>query len=670
VTEDLQPAEDVVVDIAPLGLICGGTGTPLGETWVDLTSPNHVFYGLNGAGKTSVLDSLRDALMGRMGGGQILTRIPFTDERLGNAISEAISMMLIGDDLADADEAHRDFLDAQRDNLWSEFTRRHTRRDWSVDGSRFDALDWNPLLEELAASQTWLFTPVGVESGRWSTSPVILCEPDGAWSEHLEALMLLNADDGGPILRDLGVDLLWWEVPIGAPVGIVGTMVERFTAHKEWQPWWPFGQVIADEGTDERGLTRQHLLIHPADRWGSRPDAVQRDTHLTSRVADIQQRANVLLSDMLADAPALYLDLGEDGDWFAGRSCTWTATRFEGDPPMPLDRLSSAERRWTSIAVSLALAGALNALHGIEGSATTWLLLDEPERGLHRTAEAQMATGIAGAAGRGLRSVLATHSPELLDTGMAEVNFVRRRSHNRPGTVVPMSAFDGVREELGLNPSDMLRRIRGIALVEGEHDVEVLTGTIGSELERLGVTLIPTRGAARLKTVVDSRFLFEFTDAVLFPILDDLSGPIAELWDRMVAARRTAPASEVITQLRDSLKNLPGKGHEFLEQFLSASLKSGTYERIQPLGIPQTDVLMCLPVSAFIPSAKSWRQVRDDATRSRGGDEPSETAFKEFLKKNHGVDLSEENIRRVASAHPAHPDIKALLAAIDQRLSQ
>jgi len=79
-----------------------------------------------------------------------------------------------------------------------------------------------------------------------------------------------------------------------------------------------------------------------------------------------------------------------------------------------------------------------------------------------------------------------------------------------------MGQFDNVRADLGLNPSDMLRRTKGIILVEGEHDLEILLGALGSELDRLGVTVLPTRGGSKLKTVVDSRFLYEFTDAVLF----------------------------------------------------------------------------------------------------------------------------------------------------------
>lgn len=346
----------------------------------------------------------------------------------------------------------------------------------------------------------------------------------------------------------------------------------------------------------------------------------------------------------------------------------WTAARFEGDGPLSLNRLSSAEQRWANLSIRLAFAEATDQRFA-PTPATIWLLLDEPERGLHRTAEARMARGIRERSRTNLRAVLATHSPELLDHGIGEVNYVRRRSPDRPGAVVSMRDFHPVREDLGLNPSDMLRRTRGIALLEGEHDLEVLAGMIGPELERLGVALLPTRGAAKLKTVVDSRFLYEFTDATLFPILDELSGPVAALWEDLVAAARTTPASDLIGRLQSELKRFPGKGHEYLAEFLSTSLKNGTFDRVLPLGIPQSDVLACLPVQAFAPKAESWEEVRDLATRSRGGTPPSETEFKKFLRTQYGADLSAENIRRVAEQAPEHPDIKALLAAIAERLS-
>jgi len=124
----------------------------------------------------------------------------------------------------------------------------------------------------------------------------------------------------------------------------------------------------------------------------------------------------------------------------------------------------------------------------------------------------------------------------------------------------------------------------------------------------------------------------------------------------------------VIGELIVKLRGLKGKGREYLEEFLAASVKNGTFERVQPLGIPQTDVILCLPVEAFVPKAQSWEQIRDELRRASGKPEPSETEFKEFLKKRHRANIGAENVRRVAEESGTHPDIKALIATISERL--
>ena len=104
------------VNLQPLGLICGGYGSPLQETWVDLTSSHQVFYGLNGAGKTTVLNSLRNVLSGYAGRGGILTRIPFGS--IHNArIERALTRMLSDEEFATGAEVHREFVLRQEDTV-------------------------------------------------------------------------------------------------------------------------------------------------------------------------------------------------------------------------------------------------------------------------------------------------------------------------------------------------------------------------------------------------------------------------------------------------------------------------------------------------------------------------------------------------------------------------
>lgn len=685
----MEPDGDspIVMHLQPRGILCGGHGTPLPRTWLDLRAPNQVLYGLNGAGKTTVLESLQGALRGRAGGGQVLARLPVGDPDVGARLSDPLSMILTGSENLGLDHAHEVFVAAQREALQIEFDRRLEWWDWDMPESRFSDLDWSAFIRQLGRSTVWLFTPTGDGEPRWSVSPVVLVEESGRWAEHLTELTTVLEHDSGPLGDEMGLEPLWWDAPKDAPAGIVGTMVQRSAGREDNNPWWPFGQVVSDDFVDAGALTRRHLAVHPRTRFAAET-AIERGAGLDNRINDLERRANLAVADLLAGAPALHLALGDDSDWFEGRSCVWTATRFDGDQHMDLARLSSAEQRWTGIAIRLAIADELNAsydrLHAeltdefdtpgydaLEGSATTWLLLDEPERGLRRTAETHMARAIGRRTELGVRSVLATHSPDLLDHGTGEVHWVRRRSHDRPGAMLPMRDFNGVREDLGLNLSDMLRRMRGIALVEGEHDLRILTGMIGTDLARLGVKMLPLRGGSQLQTATESRFLYEFTDALLFPVLDDLVlGPLTELWDRHVTDARTNPGSEVSDSLRSDLRRMVGKGGAFLEEFLSTAVTDGMFDRVQPLGIPQSDVLECLPVRKFVPAASSWADVRDAARRGNGGVDPSETKFKQFLTKVHRADLSPEHLEHLARTNPAHPDVKALLAAIDDRLGR
>ena len=119
--------------------------------------------------------------------------------------------------------------------------------------------------------------------------------------------------------------------------------------------------------------------------------------------------------------------------------------------------------------------------------------------------------------------------------------------------------------------------------------------------------------------------------------------------------------------LRSDLRKLAGKGGEFLEEFLSTSITYGMFDRVQPLGIPQSDILECLPVSVFTAKVNTWEDLREAAKRGNGGVVPSETKFKEFLTKVHRADLSPEHLESLARHSPVHRDVKALLAAIAAR---
>lgn len=692
--------QNLLFHLEPSGFVYGGEGTPLGETWVDLSAGSRTFYGLNGAGKTRLLEGLAGALTGIAAGGRILARVPYDDERMTNALAWALGKMLAGDEGALTDDDGSSLFEMFEQLLKADFGRRslqHALGEFNVWGE-YAPLSWDELLESMARTPWWLFTPTGSvsDTGSWRANPVVLVdEVAGDWQEHLTALHDLYRDEFAPLPQHVGLEPLWWgEPPSGAPIGIVGTLLERSTAPviEDGEDDWPFGSVVTDREGDPAISTRRHLFANRPysggfDQNGSfARTPIRFGQELVARAETIAKDANTLLAALLADAPALRLNLGNEEEWFLGVSCQWSATRLHDDETMPLHALSFAERRWAGVAIGLSLAArSIQAPDPVEElartaqhldtipdhqprSGPTWLLLDEPERGLHRTAEAQMARGLGNLAKRGVRVLAATHSPELLDQGLGEVNFVRRRSAEKPGEVLPLAQHDPIRDSLGLNPSDLLRRTRGFALVEGEHDHEVLRGMIGPELDVLGIEILAVRGSTRLKTVIDSQFLYEFTDAVLFTILDGVGlVDLTLLWERHVDRARTAPVSRVVASLVAELKAQFCESGKYLAEFLAPSLKRGTFDRVAPLGIPQSDVLECLPVASFVTGAATWAELRAAGAANHGGTKLNETEFKKYLC-SRGADLSEEHIGQVARA-TVHPDIKALATAMAERLS-
>ena len=108
--------------------------------------------------------------------------------------------------------------------------------------------------------------------------------------------------------------------------------------------------------------------------------------------------------------------------------------------------------------------------------------------------------------------------------------------------------------ELGLQPSDLLQRSRAFLLVEGLHDEIVLRELIGTELEKLHVVVLPLRGATQLPSVLDSRFLFDFSEAVIIPILDNISpGPMVAAWQEAVVIAATKGTDAAGAHIRKAL---------------------------------------------------------------------------------------------------------------------
>lgn len=298
-----------------------------------------------------------------------------------------------------------------------------------------------------------------------------------------------------------------------------------------------------------------------------------------------------------------------------------------------------------------------------------WVFLDEPEGGLHRTAEADLAQAIASPAwlsrdknawdkerdeGESRTIVVATHSPEFLALPQAHV------VHVDGGQARPLTSVE--RENLsalGLRPSDLLSRVKTFLLVEGEHDRIVLETLIGDELKQLRVAIVAARGAKNMKDVFDSQVLFDFSDANLVALLDNIDAQtVHDLWNSARDLAAVGKVDEAASILRTKLPRSESGENRFLAEFLTRALQTGEHERVAAWGLSKADVLLYLPPSPF-GITRTWDAALADYREEDGN-------LKKWLTKKFNADFSSlETVRRACEDMDDIPeDFTQLLAGL------
>lgn len=294
---------------------------------------------------------------------------------------------------------------------------------------------------------------------------------------------------------------------------------------------------------------------------------------------------------------------------------------------------SAAERRWLQL-----------ARQSLQKT-TQWVVIDEPEAGMHRIAEAELARNLSSSHWNlGNIIVVASHSPEFLDLPTASVH------HVDSGRVYKLSKVD--RENLvalGLRPADLLGQIRTFLLVEGEHERIIFENLFREELQRAGCKIIVARGGKNMKDVFESQMIFNFSDAVIVSLLDNIeSESINSIWRE---ARELAERGKLIEAGQYIRASLPGKNHSentFLSQFLSLALAHGQHERVEVWGLSKADIVLYFdPINFGIN--RGWSELLDTHSER----DPS---FKEWATKKYGADFSVSAVDRAAKNLEELPD--------------
>lgn len=176
-------------------------------------------------------------------------------------------------------------------------------------------------------------------------------------------------------------------------------------------------------------------------------------------------------------------------------------------------------KRWIAISV-------LTAIHRITSPEGFGLcLIDEPEAHLHLRAIRSVAEWLVERNHEGIGCIVSTHALELfnLPTNVGAFGIVTREE-DRPSQLnwVTHSLVESLRShaaELGISPADALRTARGVLILEGRHDEQVIRHYFGREL-------------AAQRTIILR--LYGINEALALVELDYLSMldiPMVMLWD-------------------------------------------------------------------------------------------------------------------------------------------
>ncbi|ROP44669.1 AAA family ATPase [Pseudokineococcus lusitanus] len=637
---------------------------PVRDAHLPLGEGLHVLYGRNGAGKSSVLN----ALMGRADAAVVVE-----STRLDEAYAHKVP------------PEYRFDVQSHLVNLLTDVVQRASAFELPASSPTFDVSDVEALADEFIASPYWVIdgsslypvvrlseeTPIASRAAAFSAAVYDAWEkttsPDNEDGDH----DLATCKENWVPVRDLWTEMLdgrpfqsldrppfvcmpyvWASEEVLGSV-VMGSSTSILADVAKTHDPVDVGEATVAAFTEvatRSGLTRETLR---ADYWESAPFWDACDA--------LEEQVNGIFASLLMDAPVLKLTRHEPLDWLMKGLVEWQVqgiTEKYSSGLLSLDCLSSAESRWARIAIAVAIDHLLDHF--------TVLLLDEPELGLHRTAESHMVRGLSDiASGRSSLVVVATHSPEMLDAPGARLHHVSSPSKAEASGI---SSLKSVEVEdlkaLGLNTADLLRRHKVFLLVEGLHDQIVLDEWFAEELAEARVQIVPLHGGARLAASIDSFMTFEYTDAKIIAVLDNVKAVHVEnVWRQgcEVLAREGAAAAGDF--MRAELGPRAKSENRYIADFFAAAaLKGDVLSKVQVTGLTEADVLHYLPVSAFTPRGatgiRSWADVKS-AHASSG---TKNNNVKQWMTGRYGASFDEAAIRRAARlVERPHDDFYALL---------
>lgn len=446
-------------------------------------------------------------------------------------------------------------------------------------------------------------------------------------------------------------------------------------------------------GPDWAGIpigAKGRLAMSPALRLGTEHDmdalkrrtlhALQREDDVVAAVLDgevvltdyaaaacsrLEGTSNTILSEVLRDAPRLRLLVGCPDEWLAGTAPRWEGHDHASDTWVPLDCLSSAEQRWSALAVDIAIAMEDGPDRPIV------ILLDEPERGLHRAAELHMveglkklSTSLAGAA-----IIVATHSPAFLaDPTMKRVHVRRSGSGLATTSELPIELAvsperDLAMEQLGLTRNDLLQLARVFVVVEGAHDEAVLREIAEDDLRDAQAAIIRMHGARNVPAILDSQVLLDMSNAHLLVVVDNVGAADLEpVWTRTVASFAGGDFKSTRRAIRE-LRDFGSAESGWLADLAQRCFDSGRFDRVSLFSLGAIDIIAYLDPSSF-GLDQTWDEILAEYRKSM-----HRVPLKDWLRENKKASTSVQKVAagaRRLDATKLPDDLENLVARIRQ----
>lgn len=285
------------------------------------------------------------------------------------------------------------------------------------------------------------------------------------------------------------------------------------------------------------------------------------------------------------------------------------------------------------------------------------LLIDEPEAGLHRTAERGVVSLLVDiSAEQDTPILVATHSPEFLRSRHVR-SFVVERDEKQSAILDDTFKLIGDTASMyGLSRLDVLHFYETILLVEGRHDEIVLETMLGQELHNLRALVVPLHGGRLLPDAADARILQDFTDHRIVAMVDNVD---PKTFERLLAVARQVTPGDCTAYDRAADQVLQGlKADEvgFVRRLLRRAFEVGRLDRYVPYALTKPDILEYLPPQPFLLD-RSWEDLRAEFDTQK-----KVKRFKRWLELNEGASFDDERVFEACRRMDSVPsDFLALL---------